>query len=270
MLMPNTEFKRRMDDRLNRWYKGMNPHEDPKQQQRRQYVAGLVNKTSMFKYAHRLKLPLPERFAEVDSLDALDCRALPERVVVKPNNAANNDGVLLFDGTREVFTNDTVALRDRAEYIRNRYHDSGILKPNSRIIAEEFIQDFDPQYTIPRDFKVYVAGGRPWVIQVVNRQGPKAQWSHRYYSQDWIAYDHFQRENSLAPEIECPLHFNSLMELSTRIAQDIGCFMRVDFYITTERVVFGEFTSYPNAGLQFTEIGNNVLCDLMDRYPDPF
>ena len=268
--MPNTDFKRRMNDRLARWYRGESPHEDPKRQQRRKYIAGLVNKTSMFNYARRLELPLPERFAEAETLEALDFTALPERVVIKPNNAANNDGVLLLDGEREVFTGDQVPLAERAAYTRRRYEGGSFLKPNSKIIAEEFIQDFDPAYTVPRDFKVYVAGGRPWVIQVVNRQGPKAEWSHRYYSQDWVAYDHFQRENKLAPVIPEPAHFEELIALATRIARDINCFMRLDFYITASRVVFGEFTSYPNAGLQFTPIGSNVLCDLMDRYPDPF
>jgi len=268
--MPNTEFKRRMTDRLDRWYKGASPHEDPKKQKRRQYIAGLVNKTAMFNYAARLELPLPERFAEVEQLEEMDFASLPERVVIKPNNAANNDGVLLFDGPREVFTGDSVALEERAAYTRRRYAEGAFIKGNSKIIAEEFIQDFDPSFAVPRDLKVYVAGGRPWVIQVVNRQGPKKNWSHRYYSQDWVPYDHFQRENALAAVIDKPLHFDSLLELSTRIAKDINCFMRLDFYITTKRVVFGEFTSYPNAGLQFTQVGNNVLCDLMDRYPDPF
>lgn len=268
--MPNTEFKRRMDDRLARWYQNAAPHADPKRQKRRQYIAGLVNKTSMFNYAARLELPLPERFAEVSQLEEMDFATLPERVVIKPNNAANNDGVLLFDGPREVFSGDRVPLVERAAYTQKRYADSSFIKGNSKIIAEEFIQDFDPSYTVPRDFKVYVAGGRPWVIQVVNRVGPKADWSHRYYSQDWVPYDQFQRENALAPVVGKPVHFGQLMDLSNRIAQDINCFMRLDFYITAQRVVFGEFTSYPNAGMQFTWIGNNVLCDLMDRYPDPF
>lgn len=268
--MPNTDFKRRMNERLARWYKNADPHEDPKLQQRRRYIAGLVNKTSMFNYARRMELPLPERFAEAARLEALDFAALPERVVIKPNNGADNDGVLLFDGEREVFTGDRVAIADRAAYTRQRYDTGSFLKPNSKIIAEEFLQDFDPAFTVPRDFKVYVAGGRPWVVQVVNRQGPKAEWSHCYYNQDWVAYGPFQRENALAPEIARPPHFEELMALSTRIARDIKCFMRLDFYITADRVVFGEFTSYPNAGLQFTPVGSNVLCDLMDRYPDPF
>jgi len=268
--MPQTEFKRRMDERLAQWYHDQSPHPDPTRQRRRRNIAGLVNKTAMFRYADRMSLPLPERYSEVDHPRDLDFSNLPARVVIKPNNAANNDGVLLFDGPHEVFSGDTVPLDERAHYLHQRYDGADFIKPNSKIIAEEFIQDFDLSLTVPRDFKVYVAGGRSWVVQVVNRTGSKEGWSHRYYSQDWVAYDHFQRTNALAPAIARPQHFDTMVTLSNRIAQDIGCFMRLDFYLTKDRVVFGEFTSYPNAGLHFTQIGNNVLCDLMDRYPDPF
>lgn len=268
--MPETEFKRRMDERLRRWYQGADPHPDPAIQKRRRHVAGLVNKSAMFRYAERLNLPLPERHAEVATVDELDFTTLPERVVIKPNNSADNDCVMLFDQGREVFTNDPVPVDARKDYVRNTFARGRFIKPDTRIIAEEFVQDFDDRYVVPRDFKVYVAGGRSWVIQVVDRIGPKKTWSHRYYSQDWVVYDHFQRTNAFGTEIPKPMHFDQMIALSNRIAQDIGCFMRLDFYLARRGALFGEFTSYPNAGLQFTEIGNNVLCDLMDRYPDPF
>lgn len=268
--MPQTEFKRRMEARLASWYKGEDPNPDPKRQTRRKYVAGLVNKTAMFKYAQRLDLPLPERYAEVTTIDELDFDALPDRVVIKPNNSADNDCVMLFAGEQEVFTGDRVPLAERPDYVRRVFAAGRFIKPDTRIIAEEFIQDYDERFVVPRDFKVFVAGGRPWVIQVVDRTGPKSNWRHRYYSQDWVPYDHFNMTNATDKAIDRPMHFDQMMDLSRRIAEDINCFMRLDFYLARRGAVFGEFTSYPNAGLQFTQIGNNVLCDLMDRYPDPF
>ena len=269
--MPNTEFKLRMNKRLEYWYKNVNPNPDPKLQKRKGYIAGLINKTAMTRYAARMNLPMPEHYCEVKTVDELDFSVLPERVVIKPNNSADNDCVMLFDKGREVFTGDLVPVSERMEYVRETFKNGRFIKPETRIIAEEFIQDFDETNVVPRDFKVYVAGGRSWVIQVVNRPGTtKKDWSHRYYSQDWVPYEHFQRSNAFGKVVEKPMHFDQLIRISNRIAQDIGCFMRVDFYIAKRGVVFGEFTSYPNAGLQFTPIGNNVLCDLMDRYPDPF
>ena len=268
--MPNSDFKQRMDQRLDRWYQGKDPHPDPAVQKRRKYVAGLVNKTTMFDYARRMNLPLPERFAEVKTAEELDFKTLPERVVIKPNNSADNDCVMLFDKGREVFTGDEVPVSERMGYVRDTFAKGRFIKPETRIIAEEFVQDYDESYVVPRDFKAFVVGGRAWVFQVVDREGSKKNWSHRYYSRDWVVYDHFQRSNACGTPIPKPMHFKDMLEMSDRIAQDIKCFMRVDFYIAKRGVIFGEFTSYPNAGLQFTEVGNNVLCDLMDRYPDPF
>ena len=67
-----------------------------------------------------------------------------------------------------------------------------------------------------------------------------------------------------------PEHYDDLLILADKIAADIKCFMRVDFYIAKRGVVLGEFTSYPNAGQLFTEVGNRVVCNLMDQFPDPF
>ena len=267
--METTEFKRRMEERLQRWYHSP-PHPDPEVQQRRHSVAMLANKSEMHAYATRMNIPLPRRFAEVDSVDALDFRALPHRVVVKPNNQCSQSGVCLFDRGREVFSGDIVPLAERQDYVRERLAQVQPLPPGTKIIAEEFVEDFEPEMTVPRAFKTFVAGGRTWVTKVVDRNGPGGRTTERYYSRDWTPYDLFQTTNPLADPIPEPMHYRQLLDLSDRIARDIECFMRLDFYITPRGVLFGEFTSYPNAGNRYTALGSKVLCDLMDRYPDPF
>ncbi len=259
-----------MEDRLANWYKGANPNPDQTLQKRRKYVASLVNKSVMFDYAKRMNLPMPERFADVKTADELDFSTLPETVVIKPNNSADNDCVMLFDGPREIFTGDIVPVERRAEYVRSTFAKGRETNAFTRILAEEFVRDYDESYVVPRDFKVFVAGGKSHVIQVVDRVGSKKEWSHRYYNRDWEAYGDFQGSNRFGETIPKPPHYQDLLRLSDKIAADIGCFMRLDFYITRSRVVFGEFTSYPNAGMHFTELGNGVMVGLMDKFPDPF
>jgi hypothetical protein len=268
--MAETEFKRRMDLRLARWYQNADPHPDPELQARRRYVANLVNKSAMLKYAERMTLPIPERYAEVATVEELDFAALPERVVIKPNNSADNDCVMLFDNGREIFSGSEAPVESRAEFVRETFANGRFIKRDTRILAEEFVRDYNESFAVPRDFKVYVAGGRSWVVQVVNRVGPKKSWTHRFYSRDWVPYGPFQMSNLFGEEIPPPPHLDRMIEIADRIARDIDVFMRLDFYISAKGPVFGEFTSYPNAGMRFTEIGNAVLCDLMDRYPDPF
>lgn len=263
-----TEFWHRMQYRRHQWATGENPNPDPALQARRRYVASLVHKSKMYEYAQEFNLPLPERYADVATAEELDFGKLPEAVVIKPNNLANNECVMLFRNGIEIFSGDAVPVSERQEYVRATFAKSTKVNKQTRILAEELIQDYDPAYAVPRDFKVFVAGGKGHVIQVVDRVGPKAEWSHRYYNRDWVAYGDFQGSNRFGKEIPKPPHFDELMYYADKIAADIGCFMRLDFYITDTRVVFGEFTSYPNAGKRFTELGSAVMCDLMDRYPD--
>lgn len=267
---PPTEFKRRMEDRLQRWYHGKDPHPNPALQRRRLSVAALANKSAMRAYAQQMNLPLPVRYSEANDVDGLDIPALPQRVVIKPDNLSSTKGVLLFDGETEVFSGDTVPISERGAYVKRRLDPVLLAKPATRLIAEEFLTDVDPGKVIPRDFKTFVAGGRTHVIKVVDRNGKAGTTMERYYRRTWKPYRDLQYSNSLARPISRPERYEELLELSDRIARDIQCFMRLDFYITQRGVVFGEVTSYPNAGNKHTARGSRVFCELMDRYPDPF
>lgn len=269
--MEKTEFKTRMDDRLRRWYRDEDRPADPALAARRSSVASLVNKTTMADYAQKMGLPLPQCHALVGSVDQLDFSVLPERIVIKPSNSADNDCVMLFAEGREVFTGDAVPVPDRADYVREAFRKGRFTNEHTQILAEEFIQDYDPRFVVPRDFKVYVVGGKPWITQVVDRTGPKKSWTHRFYDRSWTPYpDNFQLANKPAAPIEPPAALDDLYRLSEQIAADINCFMRLDFYLAARGVVFGEFTSYPNAGLNFSPQAGAILCDLMDSFPDPF
>lgn len=264
-------FKDRMEDRLNRWYKNANKDVDNEQAKRCRYVAGLVNKTSMFDYAKKHKIPLPYRYAEVKTVGELDFSSLPDRIVIKPNNSADSDCVMLFANGQELFSGVMVPITDRAAFVKNVFSSGRFLNAHTKILAEEFIQDYDGRYLIPRDFKVYVAGGRAHLIQVIDRNGQKNARNSSFYDRDWNAVeDNIQETYRRGPPIDRPARLNELVSLSERIAKDIGCFMRLDFFITTDRVVFGEFTSYPFAGRHYTHEGDRLMCELMDRFPDPF
>ena len=240
--MEKTEFKTRMDDRLRRWYRdddgptGLAP--DPALAARRRYVASLVNKITMSGYAQKMGLPLPQCYALVDSVVQLDFSALPERLVIKPSNSAGNDCVMLFAGGREVFTGDPVPVPQRADYVRETFRKGRFTNEHTKILAEEFIQDYDHRFVVPRDFKVYVAGGKPWITQVVDRTGRKKSWTHRFYDRSWTPYpESFQLANKPAAPIAPPAMLDDLYRLSEQIALDINCFMRLDFYIATRGVV---------------------------------
>lgn len=265
------DFKQRMADRLARWYKSAAPHRNPERQKRRLYVAGLANKSEMHRYAHDMGIPLPQAYAEEADVDRLDFTALPERIAVKPNNSADCDCVMLFTDGVEVFSGKEVPQDQRATFVRETFAKGRFITPRTTILVEEFVRDHDPAYAIPRDYKVYVAGGRAYVILVVDRNHPRGQWTQSFYSRDWTPMgDIFQTSLPQGPVTPPPPRLSELLALAERIAADIGCFMRLDFYISPERVIFGEFAPYPDAGGDYTPFADRMLCTLMDAFPDEF
>ncbi|MGP9805418.1 sugar-transfer associated ATP-grasp domain-containing protein [Paracoccus sp. NSM] len=268
---PDPTFKQRMDQRLSEWYQRKNPDPDPAVQARRLFLASLVNKSVMTGYIGGLGLPLPLVHAEAASLDQLDIAALPSRVVIKPNNGADSKGVILLDGEVNRMNGDRVAPADRARYVRETWTaDKIVEKPGTRVIAEEFLQDYDPAFAIPRDFKVFAAKGRCGLIQVIDRNPEKKLRTNSFFTRDWSHIDRPIKTNyRMGPAYPRPADLEVLIAMAERISAEIEEFYRLDFYMTTRGPVFGEFTSYPSAGEAFTPYGDRLMCQMMDTVRPP-
>ena len=89
-------------------------------------------------------------------------------------------------------------------------------RPANRILVEEFLQDWEPGFIIPRDFKVYVAGGRAWIIQVIDRNGSEEQRNHSFYTREWAKIDDlFQTRYRPGPATARPPLLPELLELAS-------------------------------------------------------
>ena len=246
-------FAARIEQRRQLWLSARrNPGEATR---RRHQIAMLVNKSRMFDYARQHGIPVPARHGDFAAIGDIDFAALPDRVVIKPDNAANCDGVLLFDGETELLSGQRVPRDDRSYFTRKAFALSGRVTAGTRIIVEELIADYDPQFRIPRDFKLYVAGGRAQIMSVIDRNGPQTARNQSFYERDWTPIaDRFQTGYRKGPIFAAPSRLDELLALADRIAADIGCFMRLDFFISPDRVVFGEFTSLPGCRAAFHRI----------------
>jgi hypothetical protein len=269
---PKPSFKQRMDKRLVRWYKGQDPHPDPEKQRRLKFLASLVNKGTMQRYISGLGLPLPETIHETARIDEIDFASLPNRFVIKPNNSADSKGVILFHEGKNLLNGDIVNFSDLRSYVFDLWtRDKIFEKKNTRIIVEEFLQDYDPSFIIPRDFKVFAVAGEAKLIQVIDRNPPKGHRTNSCFSRQWDFIDQKMKTNLLqGPAYEVPPRLHELLEMADKISSDIRAFYRLDFFMTKHGPVFGEFTSYPSAGLAFTAFGDRLMCDLMDLQEDEF
>jgi hypothetical protein len=135
-------------------------------------------------------IPLPKRYFETSSVDEIDFASLPDRFVVKPTNASTSKGVMLFADGVELFSNDRVPREAIANYVNSNIEQ--FRNDETKIRVEELVEDYDPACLIPRDFKVYTAGGRVYVIQVINRNGRKP-YTQSFYSPEWKRMPELQR-----------------------------------------------------------------------------
>ena len=259
---PRHRLKAKLDARLAYW-------ESPDAPSEVKALESLSsNKLLMRRYVKSLGLRLPEIYSDAGDVNAIDFASLPERVVIKPHDGWYSDAVMLIDGERELLSGAAVPRAALPDFCRKTFASARFVR-NSRIIIEEFVQDYDRRFAIPRDFKICVAGGKAWVVQVIDRNGPKAGRNHSAYSRDWTQFaDPFHTAYLTGPSVPRPPFLAELISASELVASDLGAFLRLDFYITSNGPVFGEITIYPAAGFGFTQFGASYFCRLMDRFPD--
>lgn len=226
------------------------------------------NKLLMRRYVKSLGLRLPEIYWHAGDVDAINFASLPERIVIKPHNGWDSDAVMLIDGERELLSGAAVPRAALPDFCRKTLASARFAR-EPQIIVEEFVQDYDRQFAIPRDFKVYVAGGKAWVVQAIDRNGPKVQRSHSFYTRDWTKFaDAFQTTYLPGPPIPPPPLLPKLISAAELMACDLGAFLRLDFYLTSNGPIFGEITWNPFDGVGFTRFGARYICHLMNSFPD--
>ena len=131
--------------------------------------------------------------------------------------------------------------------------------------------DYDPHFLIPRDFKLFLAGGRVWAIQVIDRNSKiNGKFRNGFYDRSWKELEKPMKDD-IVPMMPAarPPHFRRLIRYAEKISRNInGVFMRLDFYMTPCGPVFGEFTPTPADGWHFTEEASELFCKLMEVFPD--
>ena len=93
---------------------------------------------------------------------------------------------------------------------------------------------------LPIDYKIYVFGGRAWLVQVHEDRAGSHRWAQ--YDRDW------QQLSRQGSAVKRPASLPDMFAAAERLA--VGReFLRVDFYDVGGRALFGEFCLFPGSGL---------------------
>lgn len=117
------------------------------------------------------------------------------------------------------------------------------------ILIEKYLGNPE-ESSIPEDYKVYCFNGVPQYIMVcLNRDTPENT-KYLFFDKEW-KLARINKDSINAPSdftIKKPLCFDELIE-SSKILSDPFPFVRVDYYILNNQLIFGELTFTPSGGM---------------------
>lgn len=124
--------------------------------------------------------------------------------------------------------------------------------------------------TLPEDYKFYCFNGKAkYVMVCVDREIGKHA-AFYYFDRDWnmmpFSEDYYRNPNR---EIPKPSHIEEAFEYAEVLSKEFP-FVRTDLYIIGDRIVFGELTFTPSAGLDQTRLPetDRILGEQLILPPD--
>lgn len=256
-------LRQRMLDRLHSWYR-------PPHSRIHAHVSALTRKMEMQRYIAAAGLPLPEQYQQARGLEGLDWAALPERVVIKPENGASSKGVIALSEGWDHLAQVPVgaSLRDYAETL----YASNFDKPPGRVLAEELLEDVDrcrdPALALPRDFKIFTVAGHVAFVRVHDRNASDGKRGLATLDRMGRRLSPAQTGWPEAPPAPLPAGWDALIAMAEYLSSRLPWLLRLDFYLTPRGPVFGEFTTFPNAGLDYSPFGRRTVLQMWESWPD--
>ena len=202
-----------------------------------------------------------------DSFEEIDFKNLPEQFVLKCNHGSGMNVVIKskancdYGRLKKTFDE---WMKTNFAYNNFELHYKNI-KP--RIIAEKYIEELDGNLF---DYKVHCFNGEPKFIQVIGNRDLEAHsakqliYDFEWKQLPWSFGDYPKYSSDLAR----PSVLEKLYDYSKKLSDGFS-YVRVDFYIINDSVLFGEMTFTPNSGMyiynqDFTEEVDYMLGEMID------
>ena len=216
----------------------------------RRHVAEIIGKEYL--------IPLIGIYSHVNDIDF---EKLPDQFVLKCSHDSGS-AIVCTDKSRWDIETAKAFLRKKMKqnfYYPYREYPYKTITP--RILCETYLPS---KGTIaPVDYKFLCFGGSPKLIQVDT--GRFANHARIVMYPDWTQAPIQLGVHPNAGSLERPQLLDKMLELATRLSSGFR-FMRVDFYISDNRIYFGELTFYKSSG--FSTITPHEQCLLMGDWID--
>lgn len=181
-----------------------------------------------------------------NNFDEIDFDELPNQFVLKCTH--DSGGLVVVKDKRGLNKEETEAkiVRSLARdyYILARETPYKDVKP--RIIAEKYM--VDESGTELKDYKIFCFSGVPKFIQV--DFGRFTNHCRNIYDVNWNKLDMkllYPTDENV--NIQKPICLDTMLEIASRLSTGIP-FVRIDLYSIYDKIYFGEFTFFPEAGYE--------------------
>lgn len=224
----------------------------------------LSNKWNAREFAQRHGCRVPTLYWWGRRPAALPLDSLPAHFVIRPIWGANGRGVHVLANGRDLLHERTYSRDELRTELRR---EQGRLS-RFPLLVEEFVKTENSDYALPVEYKCYTFGGTVAAIQVVERFGIRAR--HGFYNPAWeLLADRMNTHNPPAPYRDPPHCLEEILVCAKRLGVAYGTFVRVDFYATDRGCVFGELSSTPLDGREFTAFAEEHFGRLWQAtFPD--
>lgn len=202
--------------------------------------------------------PVYHVFDSEPTVDELD-KAMPESCVVKTANSGGGESVFVVNkkesGTAaDIYPKLLEAINDNYGLRTGQPHYIGI-KP--RVIVEKLIVNDKAPDMPPNDYKFLCINGEPVLVNAI---GDRDLHTHnmldQFFDLDWNPLgDNTTKSKKKVTRPEC---LDEMVAVARRLAEPFP-FVRVDFYESEGRPIFGELTFTPGFDTFIGEYGEKVM-----------
>lgn len=189
---------------------------------------------------------LNELYGVYESADEIDLATLPASFVLKATHGSSMNIIcrdkknLDWDKCRRLLT----------QWLATNHFYSGRqwsyknIRP--RLICEKYLQNEEFAELI--DYKFYCYHGKPEMLLVCTGRHAAGGVKYNAYDMDWNRIYTFKGKPCSELAIEKPENFAAMVAIAKELCENFP-FIRVDLYSIKGKVIFGEFTFYPDSGM---------------------
>ena len=201
-----------------------------------------------------------------DKFKDIDFDRLPNQFVIK---CAHDSGSVIVCKDKKSINYDYIEEYISKKLKKNYYwvaREWPYKNVKPRIIIEEYICDDGREDLF--DYKFYCFHGKPFVVLVcIDRQIGKTK--YYFFDRNW-ELKRYNKNGVEAPNdftIKKPKNMDEMFLIAEKLAMySEAPFVRIDLYSKQEKIYFGEFTFYPNAGFDKNRLPeiDRLFGDMID------